>query len=232
MTSGVTRVAGQTRLKVKARDCWWTVLIVDPLAAPVVRALLPVRRVTPNVLTALAAVLGVSAGTAFAVDQFVLGAVLFQLSFVVDCMDGKLAHTRETANRYGPYLDAVADAIRFAACTGGLVFGVVWHEAPGAGWMTVLALFPTIHYARLATQAAWPDRQRTDPLLVPASVFAFLRIARRRLSKPGTTVDTEALVFTIGPAVGLPLLGVAAALAVDGARLLVSLVTRVVRSTR
>jgi len=232
MTSAAGSLRAPTRLKVKARDCWWTVLVVDPLAAPIVRALLPVRRVTPNMLTALAALLGLSAGSAFAVDQLVLGAALFQMSFVVDCMDGKLAHTRGTADRYGPYLDAVADAIRFAACTGGLVFGVVWHEAPGAGWMTMLAMFPTVHYARLATQAAWPDRQRTDPIVVPASAFAFLRVAPRRLSKPGTTVDTEALAFTIGPALGVPVLGVLAALVVDGARLLVSLATRIGRSTR
>jgi phosphatidylglycerophosphate synthase len=219
-----------TGVQVKARDCWWTVLVVDPLAAPIVRALLPVHRVTPNMLTALAALLGLLAGTAFAAGQLLVGAVIFQLSFVVDCMDGKLAHTRGTADRYGPYLDAVADAIRFVACTGGLVFGVVWGEALGAGWMTVLAMFPTVHYARLATQAAWPDGQRTDPIVVPASSLAFLRAARGRLSKPGTTVDTEALAFTLGPALGLPVLGVLAALLVDVARLLVSLATRVARS--
>ena len=229
MISGATRRAP---LKVKGRDCWWTVLVIDPLAAPIVRALLPVRRVTPNALTAVAALLGVSAGAAFAAHQLVLGAALFQISFLVDCMDGKLAHSRETVDRYGPYLDAVADAIRFTACTGGLVFGVVWHEELAAGWLTMLALFPTVHYARLATQAAWPDTQPTDPIAVPASWFAFVRVARSRLSKPGTTVDTEALAFTIGPALGLPLLGVLAALAVDGVRLLVSLATRIARSTR
>jgi phosphatidylglycerophosphate synthase len=218
-------------LKVKARDCWWTVLVIDPLAAPIVRALLPVRRVTPNVLTALAALLGLSAGTAFAAHELLLGAALFQVSFLVDCMDGKLAHTRGTADRYGPYLDAVADAIRFTACTSGLVFGVVWHEEVEAGWVTILAMFPTVHYARLATQAAWPDRQESEPIVVPASWSAFLRAGRRRLSKPATTVDTEALAFTLGPALGLPLLGVLAALLVDGARLLVSLAIRIGRST-
>jgi phosphatidylglycerophosphate synthase len=217
---------------VKARDCWWTVLVIDPLAAPMIRALLPIRRVTPNMLTAVAALVGVLAGAAFAMNQLLLGGVVFQLSFLVDCMDGKLAHTRGDANRYGPYLDAVGDAVRFAACTGGLVFGLIWHETSAVGWMTMLAMFPTLHYARLATQAAWPDRQRAEPLVVPASAVAFLRVAPRRLSKPGTTVDTEALAFTIGPVLGIPLLGVLVALAVDSARLIVSLAIRVRQSTR
>jgi hypothetical protein len=58
-----------------------------------------------------------------------------------------------------------------------------------------------------------------------------LRAAPGRLSKPGTTVDTEALAFTIGPLIGLPLVGILVATLIDGARLLVSLTTRVWRST-
>jgi phosphatidylglycerophosphate synthase len=217
---------------VKGRDCWWTVLVVDPIAAPLVRVMSPVRRITPNALTAAGAAIAIVAAAAYAFDQLVVGAILFQASFVVDCTDGKLAHTRGTYSRYGSYLDAVADGVRFASCTGGLVFALASHTGMAAGWVTVLALFPTLHYVRLSTQAAWPRAPTTDSMVVRASVLAILRAAPGRLSKPGTTVDTEALAFTIGPLVGLPLEGILAAAAIDGARLAASLAVRVRQSIR
>jgi len=220
------------RVTVKGRDCWWTVLVIDPVATPLVSALRGARRVTPNTLTAAAGVVAIAAGTAYALGHLVVGALLFQVSFLIDCMDGKLAHTRELRSRYGHYLDAVGDAVRFACCTGGLVFALASQGGVGVGWVTVLAMFPTVHYVRLTTQAAWPEEGRRDPLELPASPRAMLRAAPGRLSKPGTTVDTEALAFTIGPLIGLPLAGILVATLIDGARLLVSLATRVWRSTR
>jgi phosphatidylglycerophosphate synthase len=218
-------------IRVKGRDCWWTVLVIDPIAGPLVRAVRRVAWVTPNRLTAASVAVALAAAAAYALDQLVAGALLFQLSFLIDCMDGKLAQTRGMRNRYGSYLDGAGDAIRFAACTGGLVGALAAHGAITAGWVTVLAMFPTLHYVRLTTQNAWPDRPGGDWVTLPASPGALLRSAPGRLSKPATTVDTEALAFTIGPLVGLPLAGILVAAAVDGARLVVSLAIRVRRST-
>jgi phosphatidylglycerophosphate synthase len=219
-------------VKVKGRDCWWTVLVIDPIATPLVRLVAPLSRITPNVLTALSVAVAVAAAAMFAVDQLIAGAVLFQVSFLIDCMDGKLAHTRGLRNRYGSFIDAVGDGLRFTACTGGLVYGLAAAEPPAAGWVVVLALFPTVHYVRLTTQAAWPDGEGSAPLTLRATPWAVLRAAPGRLSKPATTVDTEAVAFTIGPLAGFGLEGILAATLIDGARLALSLVTRVWRSTR
>jgi phosphatidylglycerophosphate synthase len=227
-----TPSASGGKLTLKGRDCWWTVLVIDPVAAPLVSAVRPFRRITPNVLTAASVVAGIAAGAAYALDHLVAGALLFQASFLLDCMDGKLAHSRGLRSRYGSYLDAVGDAVRFACCTAGLVFGLASQGDTAVGWVTVLAMFPTLHYVRLTTQAAWPDDQRSEPCAVPASPTAVLRAAPGRLSKPGTTVDTEALAFTIGPLAGVPLLGILVATVIDGARLVVSMMTRVWRSAR
>jgi phosphatidylglycerophosphate synthase len=219
-------------VKVKGRDCWWTVLVIDPIAAPLVRLVAPFPRITPNVLTALSVAVAVAAAAMFAAGQLIAGALLFQLSFLIDCMDGKLAHTRGLRNRYGSFIDAVGDGLRFTACTGGLVYGLAAGESLAEGWVVVLALFPTVHYVRLTTQAAWPDGEGSAPLSLRASPWAVLRAAPGRLSKPATTVDTEAVAFTIGPLAGFGLEGLLVATLVDGARLALSLVTRVWRSTR
>jgi phosphatidylglycerophosphate synthase len=209
-------------VSVKGRDCWWTVLVIDPIAGPLVRPLSRIRRVTPNGLTAASAIVAAGAAASFALGSLVLGALLFQLSFLLDCMDGKLAHTRGKPNRFGPYMDAVADAARFVLCTGALAYFVASDETPSPAWTAVLVLFPAVHYAVLLTQAAWPTPPTAEPVLVHPTPFAFLQIARRRLSRPGTTVDTEALALTIGPLIGIPLYGLLAALVVDAARLVLT----------
>lgn len=110
----------------KARDAWWTVLLVDPLAAPVVRFLANHTRVTPNQLSFLAFVLGLgSAGAFLAADYkwLVLGAVLFYLAFYVDCLDGKIARLKGTGSTWGQWLDFIFDRIRIFLSILALVVG-------------------------------------------------------------------------------------------------------------
>lgn len=110
----------------KARDAWWTVLLVDPLAAPVVRFLANHTRVTPNQLSFLAFLLGLgSAGAFLAADYrwLVLGAVLFYLAFYVDCLDGKIARLKGTGSTWGQWLDFIFDRIRIFLCVLALIVG-------------------------------------------------------------------------------------------------------------
>src|ERR1700712_6063991 len=49
----------------KRRDAWWTVWLVDPLASRLVWVVAPWRRVTPNLLTTFAFVIGLGSEAAF-----------------------------------------------------------------------------------------------------------------------------------------------------------------------
>jgi phosphatidylglycerophosphate synthase len=222
----VLRRDDDPRIPVKGRDCWWTVLVIDPLAGPLVRVIRGVRWITPDLLTAVSVLLAFGAAVAYALDDLVIGGVLFQASFLVDCMDGKLAALRQVRNPYGGFVDAVGDALRFITCTGALVLAVASSEQQAPASVALLALFPAIHYARLVIQKAWPETAHHEPALVRATPRGFIAAAPRRLSQPGTTVDTEALAFTIGPVLGAPFAGIAAATLIDGCRLLVTLATR------
>lgn len=104
----------------KPRDSWWTVFLVDPVAGPATRLVSAWRFVTPNVLTVFAFVLGLGAAACFAFGEWpylIAGAVLFHLSFTVDCMDGKLARVRGGGNLFGGWLDYICDRIRVLLCT-------------------------------------------------------------------------------------------------------------------
>ncbi|GAA1911557.1 hypothetical protein GCM10009716_21920 [Streptomyces sodiiphilus] len=110
----------------KKRDAWWTVLLVDPVAVPLVRWTAMWTRITPNQLTWFALFLGLGAAGCFAAGSWgwlLVGALLYHLSFVLDCMDGKLARLAGTGSVFGAWLDYVFDRIRVLVCAVALMGG-------------------------------------------------------------------------------------------------------------
>jgi phosphatidylglycerophosphate synthase len=207
-------------LTLKARDAWWTAVVIDPIAGTLVRLVAPAAAVTPNLLTLVSAIVAAGAVTAFALGWLVAGALLFQVSFLIDCMDGKLASLRGQFSRYGGFFDVVADTLRFGGCAAAIAYSAAPEGSDAAAWAAVLALYPAVHYGVIVTGAAWPDRGARATITVPATPLALLRAAPSRLAKPGSTVDAEAVAFTIGPLTGHPLAGILVAVALNGVHLL------------
>ncbi|MFG2002421.1 CDP-alcohol phosphatidyltransferase family protein [Spirillospora sp. NPDC048911] len=110
----------------KARDAWWTVLLVDPPAARLVRFTANRTNITPNQLTVGALIVGLGAGASFAMASWpylLLGALLYHLSFTLDCMDGKIARLKGTGSVFGAWLDYIFDRIRVLVCAIALMGG-------------------------------------------------------------------------------------------------------------
>jgi phosphatidylglycerophosphate synthase len=110
----------------KRRDAWWTVWLVDPLASRLVWLVAPWRWVTPNRLTFGAFLVGLGSAYCFWQQDYMwllAGAVLYHLSFVLDCMDGKIARLNGTGSLFGTWLDYVFDRLRVLACAIGLFGG-------------------------------------------------------------------------------------------------------------
>jgi phosphatidylglycerophosphate synthase len=212
-------------VRIKARDGWWTVLVVDPIAVPLVSRCGNVPWITPNRLTGLSAALAVGAGAAFAAQQFIVGALLYQASFVVDCMDGKLAALHGTPNSLGRFFDVAADSVRFVAAIVGLAYGVASSESISASQLAIFALYASLRSAVLMVGDARPVKREPTMIDVAPTALSVLRIGRQRLGKPGSTVDSEMLAFTLGPALGFPLLGLAAAAFLNAVQMLLVVVT-------
>ncbi|SNT54312.1 CDP-alcohol phosphatidyltransferase [Asanoa hainanensis] len=114
----------------KKRDSWWTVLLVDPLASRLTRWIAPYRWFTPNRITLLGFLVGLTAAAFFALGGvrennwwLVAGALAYHVSFVIDCIDGKIARLNGTGSVFGAWLDYVFDRLRIVACTIGLMGG-------------------------------------------------------------------------------------------------------------
>ncbi|GIF26223.1 phosphatidylglycerophosphate synthase [Actinoplanes tereljensis] len=129
----------------KRRDAWWTVWLVDPLASRLVWLVAPWRWVTPNLLTFLAFLIGIGSAVSFWQGSYgwvALGALLFHVSFVLDCMDGKIARLNGTGSVFGQWLDYVFDRLRVVVTTIGL-FGGQYERTHNFAfiWLAGLVLF-------------------------------------------------------------------------------------------
>jgi len=99
---------------IKEVDAWWTVLVIDRIAIPLVRRLSKYHFITPNFLTIISLVIGLIAALLIIMSTtpfLIVGGILYQLAFLFDCMDGKLARLRGITSPLGEILDNVADRV-------------------------------------------------------------------------------------------------------------------------
>ncbi|HZA30701.1 MAG TPA: CDP-alcohol phosphatidyltransferase family protein [Propionibacteriaceae bacterium] len=133
------------RATYKKRDAWWTVFLVDPLVARMIIPLANRTKITPNQVSFTSFVVGLLAAAAFWQGDhpaLVVGALLYHISFVLDCVDGKIARLKGTGSVFGMWLDYSFDRYRVLACTGALMYGQ--YQRSGEIyfiWLAVLVTF-------------------------------------------------------------------------------------------
>jgi phosphatidylglycerophosphate synthase len=104
------------RASKKKKDInWFTQHIARPPAAVLVW-MFKGTPITPNQVTFLATVVAAAAGAMFVLWQgwlgLVLAALVFELSFILDCVDGMLARLRKLASPLGHLLDFLMDELK------------------------------------------------------------------------------------------------------------------------
>ena len=110
----------------KRKDAWWTVLLVDPVASRLTVPVANHTRITPNQISFVSFLTGIGAALSFAQGShgwLALGALLYHVSFVLDCMDGKIARLKGTGSAFGMWLDFSFDQYKFWICAAGLAYG-------------------------------------------------------------------------------------------------------------
>jgi hypothetical protein len=175
---------------VKAEDEAFTTFLVSPYSRYLARWCAR-RGIRPNAVTIASIGLGFLAAAGFAVGSraaLVAGAVLLQLSFTLDCVDGQLARLTSRFSTFGAWLDITFDRFKEYAVYAGLAVGA-GRAGLGNLWpwaLAALVIRVTRHLvdfgfsASSATPA--PARDMTDPsdgLTDPTGTGAVARTSRR-----------------------------------------------------
>ncbi|MGW2085249.1 CDP-alcohol phosphatidyltransferase family protein [Streptomyces sp. NPDC001880] len=114
------------KLTCKKRDAWWTVILVDPVATRMLIVMARFNFITPNRVTWAALFVGLGSAGFFLkgdTQSLIIGAALYHLSFILDCIDGKLARLKGNGTVFGGWLDYVFDRIRVLFCALALMGG-------------------------------------------------------------------------------------------------------------
>jgi hypothetical protein len=108
-------------------DGFYSTFVVRKLSKPLTG--LAIRwGLSPNAITVISFVIGVLAAASFAAGNrwfLVLGAILLQLSLVIDCVDGEVARATRRFSTLGAWLDASTDRVKEYAAYAGLAAGAV-----------------------------------------------------------------------------------------------------------
>ncbi len=83
-------------------------------------------RFTPNQITIMSFIFGLLSAYFFLNGTWfylIIGALLFQCSFILDIIDGKVARLKGLKSAFGAYLDAITDLLKYFFIILGLAYG-------------------------------------------------------------------------------------------------------------
>lgn len=179
---------------VKPLDAWWTVLFVDPVATRAIPVLAGLQWVTPTRVTLLAHVLGIVSAVLFATDDLLAGGLVFEMRFVLDCIDGKLARATGRSSLSGQLLDTVGDRVVFMAN----VVALGWSRA-SVPMIILVGAYPLLFHLMDTRKDLRARSGSTAPIERILGGTWGQALARRRLLPFPTSVDVEHLLLFIGP---------------------------------
>ncbi len=91
---------------------WWALLFNLYPAKYITYYLANKTNITPNVVTTISLLFAIFAGLSFLFDHFFIGAILYQISFIFDIVDGALARSKNLTSSIGAFYDVVTDWIK------------------------------------------------------------------------------------------------------------------------
>lgn len=100
--------------------------------------------ITPNEITVISFLIGVVSSVLFSLGEYIyliIGAILVQVSFTLDCVDGEIARLKNLQTTFGAFLDSVLDITRNVLIIFGAAFGIYSHTQ---NLLTQLTVFSAI----------------------------------------------------------------------------------------
>ena len=204
----------------KLIDAWWTVKIIDPIAFRLTYLFANYTNFTPNLISLFALIFGLVSAYFFLKGDYlnlILGAIAMELSFVFDCVDGKIARLKKTGTQFGAYWDFLQDRlVQFVA-----LFALIWGQYQLTGntdfWILgtiyvfadALHRTSSFHMQNLVAKEAGriPGKHTKEEIENILSQYtkthsnwkAFIKrwLVKNRLATFPTTIETRVLLFFV-----------------------------------
>lgn len=152
----------------RSGDGVWSTFVLRPISRRLSRFSVRVG-LTPNALTLISLVIAIGAAAMIAFGSLpvlIIGAILLQVSLIIDCSDGEVARSTRTFTPFGAWADLTSDrvkeylALAAIAVAAGQAGGLAWLLAlAGLGLQTVRHLQD---YSFADTVLVWWRRPRPD----------------------------------------------------------------------
>ncbi len=153
-------------------DGFYSTFVVRRASKPLTRIALKLG-MSPNLITFFSFIIGIGAALSFATGQWpwlVAGALLLQLSLIVDCVDGEVARATRKFTALGAWLDASTDRVKEFAAYAGLAIGATRMDTQILGldvWWIAIALI-VVQTTRHVSDYDFALVQRLREATVPA----------------------------------------------------------------
>ena len=100
---------------IKEKDGWWATVFSSQIANILLVFIADIKWITPNCVTTSSLFTCIIACSFISVGLpifLIIGALLIQLVFILDCLDGQLARYRDQKTNFGAWYDRVTDRIK------------------------------------------------------------------------------------------------------------------------
>ena len=188
---------------VKGADGFFTTFFVSPYSRYLARWAAR-HGFTPNQVTVVSLLIGILAAAAFAVGErwgLVAGAVLLQVAFTTDCVDGQLARYTRQFSKFGAWLDSMLDRTKEYLVFAGLAIGAsragdpVWLLACSA--LVLQSVRHTSDFSHAFVQREGTGAVRQPPLEQPLDHLGAAAEARRTASGPAPAPRRRSLAARV-----------------------------------
>ncbi len=95
--------------KVFKQRNWWDLLINLKVAKYITYFVANYTKLTPNNITFISFIFAFFALIAISSHHYIFGAILFQISYIFDIVDGALARVKNLTSKFGAFLDVFTD---------------------------------------------------------------------------------------------------------------------------
>ena len=191
----------------RADDGVYSLAVLRRLSKPLSRFAAG-RGWSPNAITIVSLIVGLVAALSFAVGErwaLVLGAVLLQVSIVIDCSDGEVARLTGRYSTVGAWLDAATDRIKEYAAYAGLAAGA-WAAGSDIWWLAGATM--TLQTARHLSDYTFHQvqvRRETAGITRPLSDTADTGNQYRGVVAVATNLNRRPLLRSIKKVIFLPI---------------------------